>query len=88
MNDAFLKKITYLPRLPLLWIIRLYQKTFSPDHGPSKHLFPYGYCKFSPTCSEYGYQAVKKYGLFRGIPRLLWRILRCNPWNQGGTDLP
>jgi putative component of membrane protein insertase Oxa1/YidC/SpoIIIJ protein YidD len=57
-----LKNLLSIPRKPFLALIRLYQKSFSPDHGFVKILFPDGYCKFSPTCSEYGYQAIEKYG--------------------------
>lgn len=81
-----LKKILNVPRKPFLLLIRLYQKTISPDHGFSKILFPYGFCKFQPSCSEYGYQTIERYGLLRGIPLTLWRILRCNPWSRGGID--
>jgi len=85
---TLLQKILYLPRLPFLWLIRLYQRTLSPDHGPLKNFFSHGYCRFYPTCSEYCYQTIKKKGLIVGLPKSLWRILRCNPWNQGGVDLP
>ncbi len=83
-----LKKIIYLPRIPFLWLIKLYQKTISPDHGLFKSKFPYGYCKYHPTCSEYGYEVIKKRGLLVGIFKTLWRIIRCNPWSKGGEDLP
>jgi len=82
------KTALYLPRLPFLMLIRLYQKSFSPDHGPLKRLFPHGYCRFYPSCSEYGHLAIKKHGLIIGLPKTLWRILRCNPWSKGGVDLP
>jgi len=82
------KKIVFVPRYPLLWLIRLYQKTISPDHGVFKFLHPHGYCRFYPTCSEYGYQVIKKRGIFIGIPKALWRIMRCNPWSKGGVDMP
>lgn len=80
--------LLFLPRLPFLWLIRLYQRTLSPDHGFFKSLFKHGYCRFYPSCSEYGYQTIKKRGLFVGVPKTIWRILRCNPWNKGGVDLP
>ncbi|MCA9373769.1 membrane protein insertion efficiency factor YidD [Candidatus Peregrinibacteria bacterium] len=86
MFKTFLKTTLELPRKPLLWLIRLYQKTLSPDHGLPKIFFPHGYCKFSPSCSEYGYQSIQKYGIFRGVPKTIWRILRCNPWSKGGDD--
>lgn len=77
-----------LPRKPFLWLIRLYQKTISPDHGWYKSLFPNGYCRFYPTCSEYGYQTIQKNGLIVGLFKTSWRILRCNPWSKGGVDVP
>jgi hypothetical protein len=81
-----IKKILELPRKPVLIMIRLYQKTFSPDHGFVKILFPYGFCKFTPSCSEYGYQVIAKHGLIRGVPIGIWRVLRCNPFSKGGED--
>jgi putative membrane protein insertion efficiency factor len=81
-----IKKILYLPRVPVLLLIRLYQKTISPDHGPLKGLFPYGFCRFNPTCSDYGHEAIRRYGLIRGLPKTAWRVIRCNPFNKGGDD--
>lgn len=81
-----MSKIFLYPRLLLLKIIRVYQKTLSFDHGIFRHLFPYGYCRFKPTCSEYAYQAVEKYGVVRGGLKAFWRVLRCNPFNKGGYD--
>jgi hypothetical protein len=81
-----LKKLLQLPRIPILYFIKLYQKTLSPDHGFFKHHHPHGYCRFYPTCSEYGYQAIKKYGLLVGGVKTVWRIFRCNPWSKGGVD--
>jgi putative membrane protein insertion efficiency factor len=74
------------PRMPILLLIKIYQKTISPDHGPFKNLFPNGYCKFYPTCSQYGYQIIKKRGLVVGLLKTTWRVLRCNPWSEGGVD--
>lgn len=84
----FFKKLIYLPRVPVLLLIRLYHKTLSPDHGLFKAKFRHGYCKFYPSCSVYGYEIIKKNGLIKGIPLALWRIIRCNPWSKGGIDLP
>jgi putative membrane protein insertion efficiency factor len=81
-----LKKLLQYPRIPLLWLIRFYQLTLSPDHGPAKILFKYGFCRYYPTCSEYGHQAIHKYGLIKGIPMTAWRVLRCNPFSKGGDD--
>jgi putative membrane protein insertion efficiency factor len=85
---AVWQRISFLPRLPLLLLIALYQKTFSPDHGFVRIFFPHGYCKFYPSCSMYGYNVIEKYGLMRGVPKMLYRIARCNPLSKGGIDLP
>lgn len=79
-------KLKKIINYPFLGLIRLYQRTLSPDHGFIKRLFPFGYCRFYPTCSEYAYQAIDKYGIFRGGALGFWRIMRCNPWNPGGED--
>lgn len=73
-------------RRPFLLLIRLYQKTLSPDHGwlASKHR--HGFCRYNPTCSEYCYQAIEKYGIIKGGLKGAWRIIRCNPFSKGGND--
>ena len=43
-------------------------------------------CPYIPTCSQYGLEAVEKYGAFKGGILALWRILRCNPFSKGGYD--
>jgi len=73
-------------RVMILKMIKFYQKTLSFDHGFPSSLFPYGYCRFRPTCSEYAYQAVKKHGILKGGLLAFWRVLRCNPFNKGGYD--
>ena len=70
----------------LINIIKIYQKTLSFDHGPLKHYYPHGFCRFYPSCSEYGIQAIEKYGPIRGSFKSAWRVLRCNPFNKGGND--
>ncbi len=70
----------------LIKLINLYQKTISPDHGWFKALHPYGYCRFYPTCSQYSLEALKKYGIIKGVSLSIWRIMRCNPWNEGGYE--
>lgn len=70
-----------------LRLIRFYQKYLSPDHGMIfSHLYPGGCCKFYPTCSEYGYQAIGRHGLIKGSWLALKRVLRCNPLTLGGVD--
>lgn len=73
--------------LPLLIFILVYQKTISPDHGIFKEAFPYGYCKFHPTCSEYSALVLKAEGLI-GLPKIIKRLFRCRPSAVGGIDLP
>ncbi len=68
-----------LPRFPLLGIIRLYQMFVSPVLAPNT-------CRFYPSCSHYGYQAIYKHGIFKGGLMAAWRLLRCNPFNPGGYD--
>ncbi len=69
----------------ILRLIGIYQATFSPDHGP---LFGAGglRCRFYPSCSQYFYEAVEQYGVFGGLKRGLWRVLRCHPLSLGGVD--
>ncbi|MBI2624724.1 MAG: membrane protein insertion efficiency factor YidD [Candidatus Nealsonbacteria bacterium] len=60
--------------------IKFYRLFISPALGQN--------CRFYPSCSEYSYFAVKKYGPIDGFKKGLNRIIRCNPWNKGGIDLP
>ena len=65
----------------LMGLIRLYQIVLSPVvnwRGPV--------CKFEPSCSHYGYEAVKTHGAIKGGGMTVWRVLRCNPWGAGGYD--
>jgi hypothetical protein len=76
----------YLPRYIAIKIIKIYQKTLSFDHGFFKYLYPFGYCRYRPTCSEYAIQSLEKYGFLKGGFLAVWRVLRCNPWSKGGWD--
>jgi putative membrane protein insertion efficiency factor len=58
--------------------IRLYQRVISP-------LLPRR-CKYHPTCSAYAVDAVREFGVAKGIVLAGWRLLRCNPWSHGGVD--
>lgn len=62
----------------VLGLIRFYQKQISPLKTPS--------CRFSPSCSTYTYQAIEKYGAFKGLYLGLKRILKCHPFHPGGYD--
>jgi len=72
----------------ILKLIKLYQKTLSCDHGSFSFLNKSFYlgCRFHPTCSEYAYQAIEKYGIKKGIFIGIRRIFRCHPFSKGGCD--
>lgn len=61
-----------------LSLIKLYQNTLSKWMPPS--------CRYTPTCSEYTYEAIGKYGMFKGITMGIKRISRCHPLHEGGYD--
>lgn len=62
----------------LLALIRFYRRWISPALPPT--------CRFEPSCSLYAYQAIERYGAWRGGWLGLRRISRCHPWNPGGYD--
>lgn len=68
----------------ILGIIHAYQCLFS--RGILKAVFLTSGCRFSPSCSEYTYQAIEKYGTIKGLFLGLRRILRCQPYFPGGCD--
>lgn len=62
----------------LVGMIKVYKVTLSPVIGR--------YCRFTPTCSDYALQVIKKQGPFKGFALAFWRILRCSPWGGFGYD--
>ncbi|WKA56075.1 membrane protein insertion efficiency factor YidD [Planococcus shixiaomingii] len=62
----------------LLKLIRFYQRFISPLSPPS--------CRFYPTCSHYGIEAVEKHGALKGAYLAIRRILKCHPFHKGGID--
>ncbi|HTX08002.1 MAG TPA: membrane protein insertion efficiency factor YidD [Solirubrobacteraceae bacterium] len=58
--------------------IRAYQRVLSPMLGNR--------CRYYPSCSEYAAQAISRFGILRGLVLAGWRLLRCNPWSDGGFD--
>ncbi len=71
----------------VLYLIRFYQKTSFFHTALMRQLFLTDkVCRFTPTCSEYTYQAVEKYGVIKGLWFGLKRIIRCHPWSKGGED--
>ncbi|HYC79806.1 MAG TPA: membrane protein insertion efficiency factor YidD [Candidatus Binatia bacterium] len=82
-----IKEISKLLAWPLLAVILLYQKTLSPDHGLLNVFYPWGYCKFYPTCSEYAVIVLKTKGII-GLPQIFKRVASCTPSSLGGIDWP
>jgi uncharacterized protein len=68
------KAVRWLAVLP----IRVYQRTLSPMLGNR--------CRYYPSCSEYAAQAIGRFGILRGLVLAGWRLLRCNPFSDGGFD--
>lgn len=60
--------------------VRFYQRAISPAI-PRR-------CKYHPSCSEYAVGAIRRFGVLRGVVLAAWRLLRCNPWSDGGVDYP
>ncbi|HZU59697.1 MAG TPA: membrane protein insertion efficiency factor YidD [Solirubrobacteraceae bacterium] len=58
--------------------IRVYQQALSPLVGQR--------CRYYPSCSEYAVEAIRRFGILRGVVLAAWRLLRCNPWSRGGFD--
>lgn len=59
-------------------MVRLYQRFLSPILPPS--------CRFHPSCSNYALQALQYRSLGKALLLVVWRLMRCNPWNAGGYD--
>jgi len=71
----------------LITLVRLYQRFLSPDHSVwARAMNRPPYCKHIPSCSEYMVESIEKRGVVIGVPKGIWRILRCNPWSRGGYD--
>lgn len=73
-----MKSVRYWPRRAVIGLIHLYRKL--------RPRATRGCCKYIPTCSQYGEEAVERYGALLGGVLALWRILRCNPFSRGGYD--
>ena len=71
-------KLQQILSYPLIWIIRIYQLVISPWLGPQ--------CRFTPSCSVYAVEALRKYGLFKGGWLAIRRISSCHPWGRQGHD--
>ena len=74
IDEEFWKRMKKL----FIFLIKFYRKYISPMKSTK--------CPYFPTCSEYGLEAVEKYGALKGGFLALWRIIRCNPFSKGGYD--
>ena len=72
------REVLRLPQYAVMAIIKGYQLLISPLLGPT--------CKYYPSCSHYGLEAVRTHGAIKGTVMAGWRVLRCNPWSNGGVD--
>ncbi|SFQ50032.1 membrane protein insertion efficiency factor YidD [Parafilimonas terrae] len=73
-----MKWILKILSYPFILLIKIYQKIISPILGPQ--------CRFTPTCSNYALEALKKYGVFKGGWLAIKRISKCHPWGKSGYD--
>jgi len=73
-----MKLLLQILSYPFIWLIKFYQYVISPAIGPK--------CRYTPTCSQYAIEALKKYGLFKGGWLAAKRIASCHPWGGHGHD--
>jgi hypothetical protein len=73
-----MNKIRQIFAWPALKLIRFYKVCISPYLG--------NHCRYTPTCSQYAYEAISKYGILKGGWLALRRLLRCHPWGGSGYD--
>jgi hypothetical protein len=73
-----MKTITKILAIPFIWLVRFYQIAISPYLPPS--------CRYTPTCSQYTLEALKKHGIIKGGWLSIKRIVSCNPWGGHGHD--
>jgi putative membrane protein insertion efficiency factor len=76
--SGLLSAIVHLPRNGLMTLVRGYRFFFSPWVGQA--------CRFTPTCSAYTLEALNRHGALAGTTLGAWRVLRCQPWCDGGHD--
>jgi putative membrane protein insertion efficiency factor len=77
-QPAAVPLLTRMARSVVIAPIAVYRRVLSPAL-PRR-------CKYEPTCSHYAVDAIKEYGILRGLVLGVWRLLRCNPWSYGGYD--
>ncbi len=77
-SGIYVQKIVINMKNIMISLIKIYRKYLSPLKSTK--------CPYFPSCSEYGLEAIEKYGALKGGMLALWRILRCNPFSKGGYD--
>ena len=77
-SSRFLQLCKRASALPLLVLVKFYQYCISPLTPPS--------CRFTPTCSQYAVEALKKYGPIKGSWLTIKRLSKCHPWGGSGYD--
>ena len=77
MNDSGQSSVS-IWRRAVVAPIQAYRRWISPAIAPR--------CKYHPTCSRYAIEAIREFGILRGLLLAAWRLLRCNPWSHGGFD--
>ncbi len=73
-----LRDLGFILSLPFIALIKIYQWIISPVLGPK--------CRFTPTCSQYAAEALKRHGVFKGLWLAIKRVSRCHPWGGSGYD--
>lgn len=78
IQRELMRRLEFIMKKIFVFIIKFYQKYISPMKRTR--------CPYTPSCSQYGLEAIEKYGVIKGGWLAVWRILRCNPFSKGGYD--
>ena len=76
--QELMRRLFRLPQAGLILLIKAYRLLLSPSLGSA--------CRFEPSCSAYGLEALERHGAVAGSGLTLWRLARCHPWCDGGHD--
>lgn len=89
MDSPLRKALATVSRLPatvFVGLVRVYQRTLSPDHGPLRYLYPYGFCRHEPTCSAYAIEEFKTEQFLKAVWHVIKRVLSCHPWQKTADE--
>ncbi|MFA5800507.1 MAG: membrane protein insertion efficiency factor YidD [Candidatus Peribacteraceae bacterium] len=89
MHSAIRKALATVSNIPAtasVVLIRLYQRTLSPDHGLLHSLYPYGFCRHHPTCSQYAIETLKSRSYPVAVFLSIKRLLSCHPWTKVSNE--